>query len=225
MPNPTADASTDRDSSAASPAGRPRTAIPRPVVPTEFLQPETDEGLERRRWRWIVARALALPEDHPAFASCFEALWTHFGRPEAWRVFDDVALGLTKLDRTGYALAAASNFDRRLHAVRRGLPELAPLRTVFTSTDLGVRKPSGDFFHRLCRRLRCPPQRVAYVGDDPRDDVAPARRIGMPVIWLDRRPPAAASPAPAAFVPRIPALADTGAPRFPSLTLFVESLG
>ncbi|RMG35310.1 MAG: hypothetical protein D6725_12815, partial [Planctomycetota bacterium] len=33
VPNPTADASTDRDSSAASPAGRPRTAIPRPVVP------------------------------------------------------------------------------------------------------------------------------------------------------------------------------------------------
>ena len=58
---------------------------PLPRVPPAFLELHTDEKLERRRWRWIVAHTLQLPENHPAFDPLFEVssvasgagLWLH----------------------------------------------------------------------------------------------------------------------------------------------------
>ena len=42
----------------------------------------TDEAIEHRRWRRIVANVLP---DLPDLDRGFEELWDHFGRPEAWR--------------------------------------------------------------------------------------------------------------------------------------------
>ena len=50
----------------------------------------TDEATERRRWRMIVTGVL--PEvAEPDRA--FDELWDHFGRPDSWRCYPDVAAG------------------------------------------------------------------------------------------------------------------------------------
>ena len=67
-----------------------------------------------------------------------------------------------------------------------GLAALKPLRVVLASTDLGVRKPSTAFFHGITRRVSCPPEEIAYVGDDLDDDVRPATAAGMSAVWLVR---------------------------------------
>jgi putative hydrolase of the HAD superfamily len=54
----------------------------------------TDEDRERRRWRRIVGGVLPDLADPEAV---FEELWDHFGRPEAWRCFPDVAPALRRL--------------------------------------------------------------------------------------------------------------------------------
>lgn len=50
---------------------------------------------------------------------------------------------------------------------------------VWLSGAVGLSKPDPAFFEVALRRWGLPPGRVAYVGDRPDDDVAPARALGM----------------------------------------------
>jgi putative hydrolase of the HAD superfamily len=82
----------------------------------------TDEPTEYRRWRRIVSNVL--PEvPHPDRA--FFELWDHFGRPESWRCYADVAPALATLTRAGLPIRIASNFDGRLRAFVGGLADLS----------------------------------------------------------------------------------------------------
>ena len=145
----------------------------------------TDEPTERRRWRRIVANVL--PEV-PDSARAFEELWTHFGRPDAWRCFPDVGSAVEALRRRGVPVRIASNFDGRLRAVVRGLPDLAELsQALVISSEVGYRKPHPEFFRAVCAALALPPERILSVGDDAENDVLGAERAGLRGLWIDRR--------------------------------------
>ncbi len=145
----------------------------------------TDEATEHRRWRRIVADVLPdLPDPERAFAE----LWDHFGSASAWRTFDDVGPAIATLREAGLNLVIASNFDGRLRAVVRGLPDLiAEEPSLVISSEVGVRKPHPDFYRAACKRLGLPPVRVLCVGDDPENDVLGPRRAGLRAILLDRK--------------------------------------
>ncbi len=155
------------------------------------LGPMVDRRGDRaRRWRRIVANVLPdLPDPDRAFAE----LWDHFGRPEAWRCFPDVAGGLALLREAGLPVRVASNFDGRLRAVARGLPELAnQVDTLVISSEVGHRKPHPRFYAAACASLDLPPSRVLCIGDDPENDVRGPERAGIRGVLLDRdglRPP------------------------------------
>jgi HAD superfamily hydrolase (TIGR01509 family) len=53
------------------------------------------------------------------------------------------------------------------------------LDDVWLSDAVGLQKPDPAFFRLALERWRLPPGRVAYVGDRPDLDVAPARALGM----------------------------------------------
>ncbi len=145
----------------------------------------TDEATEHRRWRRIVAEVLPdLPDPERAFAE----LWDHFGSASAWRTFGDVGPAIVALREAGLGLVIASNFDGRLRAVVRGLPELAAQEPVLViSSEVGLRKPHPDFYRAACARLGLPPARVLCVGDDPENDVLGPGRAGLRAILLDRK--------------------------------------
>ena len=86
-----------------------------------------------------------------------------------------------------YRLAIVSNFDDG--DTGRAIVEdtgLAPLfETILISADLEVRKPNPAIFRRLLGDLDLEAHEVLFVGDTPREDVAGAKAIGMPVVWLD----------------------------------------
>jgi putative hydrolase of the HAD superfamily len=144
----------------------------------------TNEAAERVRWRKIVVACLPeVPEPDRVFHS----LWAHFGRPEAWRVFDDVFPALRGLKQRGVTLGVASNFDERLHSVLAGHDELqAMLDLVIASSTIGWRKPNAGFFTAIGERLGLPLADILYVGDDPNHDVAAARACGMNALQVDR---------------------------------------
>ena len=149
----------------------------------------TSEAREKERWRQIVA---AVIDDIPDGVACFDELFAHFARPESWRCFEDVAAVLEELERSGYRVAVASNFDRRLHAVCDGFAPLRKIDLRIISSEIGWRKPSRAFFEALATRAGCQPSEILMVGDDRDNDFEGARQAGLGAVLINRRPDRAA---------------------------------
>jgi putative hydrolase of the HAD superfamily len=144
----------------------------------------TSEKRETLRWQHIVAEVLHDVRDPDA---CFQALFDHFSRPDAWRCNPEAASTLQALGEAGYALGIASNYDRRLRSVTKGKPELAPIRHLVISSEVSWRKPANSFFTAIANVHGLAPHQILYVGDDPLNDYAPAERAGMrAVLYGDR---------------------------------------
>lgn len=143
----------------------------------------TSEAREVERWRAIVAETLpgAPPE-------CFETLYQHFARPDAWRAPPGAAAVFERLRGRGLLLGLASNYDSRLESVLAGRPELAPLRDhVLISSRVGVRKPGPGFFRAVVEAANCRPEEITLVGDDLGNDYEGAAAAGLNAILLDPR--------------------------------------
>lgn len=144
----------------------------------------TDEEVEHRRWRAIVAGVL--PEI-PDPSRAFDELWEHFGRPEAWTCFPEVGATIEAFLEAGLKVCIGSNFDSRLRRVAAGLPELAAIvDDPLISSEVGFRKPHGAFFEAVANRLDLPPGRILSVGDDLENDVLGARRAGLWAVHVHR---------------------------------------
>jgi putative hydrolase of the HAD superfamily len=124
----------------------------------------------------------------------FAELWEHFAKPESWRVFDDVEPCLSQLTAVGVGIGIASNFDLRLKAICEGLSALRQAGPVWSSAEIGWRKPAREFFENIEFRLGAPFGRRWMVGDSLELDVIPARDFGWHAVYLDRRPSPAHRP-------------------------------
>jgi putative hydrolase of the HAD superfamily len=144
----------------------------------------TDEVTEIRRWRRIVAKVLPEISD---LERAFHELWDHFGRPESWQCFPDVAPALQSIHAAGIVVCVGSNFDSRLRQVVRGLPELSwAVDTLVISSEVGFRKPHTSFYEAACLRLGLPGNEVLCVGDDIENDVHGAIEAGLSALLLHR---------------------------------------
>jgi putative hydrolase of the HAD superfamily len=142
----------------------------------------TNEDREYARWREIVAETLVDVADAEA---CFGELHSHFARPDAWRVQAEAGPVLRTLAERGWYIGMASNFDARLRGVVAALPELAPVRTIVISSEVGFRKPADPFFEEIGRKTKMDLTRIIYIGDDFANDYAGARAAGMKAILFD----------------------------------------
>lgn len=142
----------------------------------------TDEARERRRWRNIVGGVLDDVED---MAGCFEALYQHFARPDAWCCDPAAESVLLTLRDRGLQLGLASNYDHRLRAVAAGLVPLRYITHLVISSEVGHRKPAGEFFQAMCRVAELPADKILYVGDGLANDFEGARAAGMRALLLD----------------------------------------
>jgi putative hydrolase of the HAD superfamily len=67
--------------------------------------------------------------------------------------------------------------------VRLGLvPHLDP-RAIFISDQIGVAKPNPKLYQTALEKVGVLASRSLYVGDNPRNDVAPPRKLGMLTCW------------------------------------------
>jgi putative hydrolase of the HAD superfamily len=67
--------------------------------------------------------------------------------------------------------------------VRLGLVPYIDPRAIFISDQIGVAKPNPKLYSAALHGLRLSPARAMYVGDNPRNDVAPPRSLGMRTCW------------------------------------------
>lgn len=81
-----------------------------------------------------------------------------------------------------------------IYLPREGLCELLdrlapghPIEAVYSSAELNLTKRSSELFAAVLQLERVRPERVLHLGDDPRADLAMARRAGLQSRWLPRR--------------------------------------
>ncbi len=141
----------------------------------------TDEARELARWRAIVAEVF---DDVRDLEGCFQELYAHFASPGSWRCAAGSGGALRALAGRGLRVGIASNFDARLHGLVAGLEELASVRHVVVSSEVGWRKPSPRFFEAVCRQVGLAAPEVLLVGDDFENDYAGATAAGMGALLL-----------------------------------------
>ena len=95
---------------------------------------------------------------------------------------------LEELKSMGLKMAVLSNHSDQ-QALERSLKQLkldSYFLRIFSSSQLGVRKPDQRAFTKCLASLRVRADQTAFVGDSPRNDVAGAKASGMVTIFVDR---------------------------------------
>jgi putative hydrolase of the HAD superfamily len=173
-----------REHGVAIPAWRLDDAFARVLRGAEPM-PAGGAAAEREWWRGVVRATFRAADQMQRFAdfdACFDALFAHFARADAWLAAQGADAALATLRAAGRRLAVASNFDARLPAILAGLGVADALDLVWLPRDAGTAKPDPAFFAGACARLGVAPQRAVSVGDDPAHDLDPARRAGLAAI-------------------------------------------
>jgi 2-haloalkanoic acid dehalogenase type II len=137
-----------------------------------------------------------------------------------WPAFPDSAESLERLS-TRYRLIILSNVDRTSFAgsnARLGVT----FTSILTAQDIGSYKPSPRNFEALLRetdRIGIPAGRLLHVAQSLFHDHVPAKAIGLPTVWINRRhadPGWGATPEPSAGV--------TPDWIFPSMAAFADAV-
>ena len=178
------------------------------------VEPSDDELLERYssaeaalesgpylHYREILARALReVCRDYGVEAT--DAAAAAFGASVAdWPAFPDSAGALSRL-QSRFRLGVITNCDDDLFAAsnrRLGVE----FDWIVTAESLGSYKPDPRNFTIALERMGLPRERVLHVAQSLFHDHAPAGRLGLASVWIDRRrgragsgatPPAVAHP-------------------------------
>jgi putative hydrolase of the HAD superfamily len=122
----------------------------------------------------------------PVSGALAEALFEAFSDPAGYKLFDDARPALEALARRGLTLGVVSNFEPWLEDVLalEGVDHL--FATVAVSGKLGVAKPDPEIFKVALAAAGADPGATVHVGDQPVNDVAAARAVGITPVLIDR---------------------------------------
>jgi len=169
---------------------------------------QIEAGVEAERYRSYrevltestrrVARQLAweLPEARTGFLA--ESL-------PFWIPFPDTNAALERLFKAGYQLGILSNVDDDLLAGTRK-HFTVPFDLIVTAQQVRSYKPADGHF--VTARERSGGRRWLHAAQSHFHDVTPARRLGIPTAWINRKHQAGKEPRPDRELPTLTALAD-----------------
>jgi len=102
-------------------------------------------------------------------------------------LYADAIPAIAAMRAAGYRVAVIGNQPAIRTEQLRSLGVDADV--IAMSEEMGVAKPSAEFFTRTLELVGSPPpESVAYVGDRVGNDVLPAAAAGMRAIWIRRGP-------------------------------------
>jgi HAD superfamily hydrolase (TIGR01549 family) len=170
----------------------------------------SDERIEAtwRSYHSLMLRELGVDAgEHELIDAILAAQWS----ADTWQLYDDVEPALEALRPDGRAptIAIISDWGSRLSDITSGLGLDRWIDFVLASGEVGIAKPSPEFFLMACERAGVTAGEAVMVGDSLRADVEGARAAGMTGVLLDRegRPDARRAEA-AADVPVIRSLSE-----------------
>jgi HAD superfamily hydrolase (TIGR01662 family) len=124
--------------------------------------------------------------DRPGWAEHRAEFDAAYGGFQLADLYPDALPTLDALRDLGYRLAILANQPRQRTAELAALAVRVDVMAM--SDELGVHKPSPDFYSRALELMDAKPRDVVYVGDRIDNDVIPATTAGMRAVWLRRGP-------------------------------------
>ena len=156
-------------------------AVREAAWPSDWTDPATQRDFWTRFYRDVLAGL-----GHTGDGHLVEALFEAFSDPATYRLFDDVRPALEELAGRGLKLGVVSNFEPWLADIL-ALQEVDHLfATVAISGVLGVAKPDPRIFEAALAGAGADPSATVHVGDQPANDVAAARAVGITPVLIDR---------------------------------------
>lgn len=83
-----------------------------------------------------------------------------------------------------YPLSVISNFTGNLEVILREFEIRDLFQSVTESFYAGASKPDRRIFVAALDTQSCPPEECLYVGDNPKNDIEPARALGMKTVLI-----------------------------------------
>ena len=161
-------------------------AIAEAIRAAEWPSNWTDPATQRSFWVGFYRQVLADLGHRDDGMRVAEALFAAFSDPAGYRLFDDVRPALDALAGRGVTLGVVSNFEPWLEDILtlQGIDHL--FATVAISGKLGVAKPDPEIFQVALKEAGAEPEATVHVGDQPVNDVAAARAVGITPVLIDR---------------------------------------
>ena len=154
-----------------------------------------------RRYRDVLALALRGVTAEYGIKPTADEIEAFSGSVGDWPAFPDTAAALARL-KDRFRLGVITNCDDDLFAA--SLPRLGvTFDWVVTAQQAGAYKPSTRNFELAFERMGIARDRILHVAQSLFHDHAPAQRLGLTSVWIDRRgdrpgagatPPAEATP-------------------------------
>jgi 2-haloacid dehalogenase len=148
------------------------------------IEPRVQEGSERP-YREVMTEALRrlaaerglelAPEDEGALGASLPS----------WPAFPEVPEALSELRRRGWGLGILSNTDPDLLAA--SMRQIGvPIDLAVTAAEAGSYKPASGHWERFKELSRADPSHHVHVAASLFHDIAPAARLGLPAVWINR---------------------------------------
>jgi 2-haloacid dehalogenase len=133
----------------------------------------------------VLKESLVLLAEHEGLALDEDE---HYALPESlpsWSVFPEVPGALAELGAHGWRLVALSNTDPELLAV--SLEAIGvPFDGAIAASEIGSYKPAHGHWGAFAERFEHDPERHVHVAASLFHDIAPARELGIPAVWINR---------------------------------------
>lgn len=98
-----------------------------------------------------------------------------------WEKFEDVQF----LREIELPIGIISNFNSTLKEKLQMQFDLK-ISDIFVSEELGVAKPSLEFYQQALNIINIEPSEIIYIGDSVKLDLEPARKLGINTFLIDR---------------------------------------
>jgi 2-haloacid dehalogenase len=145
------------------------------IINTEKLRSDYYVGFNK-----LVLKYLDLDtgksEELYSFFKSHKRHWTL--NPEALQI-------ISELKKRNYKLVIVSNFDSNLEDVISKLGIHDEFEGFYVSSNIGLEKPSLEFYNHVITSLECSPREIVMVGDSIFLDVYPSIKSGLNCIHID----------------------------------------
>lgn len=98
-----------------------------------------------------------------------------------WQKFEDTTI----LDQIDIPIGIISNFNKSLNQILERSFKIR-FSDILISEELGVAKPSLDFYKRAIEKIEINPGEILYIGDSMKLDIEPATKLGIKCLLIDR---------------------------------------